>query len=70
MTPLAGSEAAGMAESKMVDIPDIGDLIASRAPAGFAAQPADHVGVYVLLASSANSRYVTGTVISSDGGSG
>ena len=70
LTPLAGSEAAGMAESKMVDIPDIGDLIASRAPAGFAAQPADHVGVYVLLASSANSRYVTGTVISSDGGSG
>ena len=70
LTNLAGSDAAGMAGAKLNDLPDIDTMIEQMTPLGFAASPEDHAGLYVLLASKENSRYVTGTVINSDGGIG
>jgi NAD(P)-dependent dehydrogenase (short-subunit alcohol dehydrogenase family) len=40
----------------------------SHIPLGFVSQPEDHTGLYVLLASRGNSRYITGTMLVSDGG--
>jgi NAD(P)-dependent dehydrogenase (short-subunit alcohol dehydrogenase family) len=37
-------------------------------PLGFVSKPEDHTGLYVLLASRANSGYITGTMLLSDGG--
>jgi NAD(P)-dependent dehydrogenase (short-subunit alcohol dehydrogenase family) len=42
--------------------------MASHIPLGFVANPEDHVGLYVLLASRENSRYMTGSMLLSDGG--
>ncbi|MDP8985536.1 MAG: SDR family oxidoreductase [Pseudomonadota bacterium] len=42
--------------------------MSSHIPLGFVSRPEDHAGLYVLLASRENSRYITGTMISSDGG--
>ena len=70
LTNLAGSAAADMSESRMADVPDVEQLISGMTPLGFASNPEQHAGIYVLLASRANSAYVTGTVISSDGGIG
>jgi NAD(P)-dependent dehydrogenase (short-subunit alcohol dehydrogenase family) len=70
LTNLSGSNAAGMAESKLNDLPNVEPMIEQMTPLGFAARPEDHAALYVLLASKDNSRYVTGTVINSDGGIG
>jgi NAD(P)-dependent dehydrogenase (short-subunit alcohol dehydrogenase family) len=40
----------------------------SHIPLGFVSKPEDHTGLYVLLASRRNSRYITGTILVSDGG--
>jgi len=40
----------------------------SHIPLGFVSKPEDHTGLYVLLASRGNSRYITGTMLVSDGG--
>ncbi len=70
LTNLAGSAAADMAESRMAEVPDVEQLISDMTPLGFASTPDQHAGIYVLLASRENAAYVTGTVISSDGGIG
>ena len=70
LTNLAGSAAAEMAESRMAEVPDVEQLISDMTPLGFASTPAQHAGVYLLLASRENAPYITGTVINSDGGIG
>jgi NAD(P)-dependent dehydrogenase (short-subunit alcohol dehydrogenase family) len=42
--------------------------MASHIPLGFVSNPSDHVALYVLLASRESSRYMTGSMILSDGG--
>jgi NAD(P)-dependent dehydrogenase (short-subunit alcohol dehydrogenase family) len=42
--------------------------MAQHIPLGFVSKPDDHTGLYVLLASRENSRYITGTILVSDGG--
>ncbi len=42
--------------------------MASHIPLGFVSNPDDHVALYVLLASRESSRYMTGSMILSDGG--
>ncbi len=54
----------------MAEVPDVEQLISDMTPLGFASTPDQHAGIYVLLASRENAAYVTGTVISSDGGIG
>jgi NAD(P)-dependent dehydrogenase (short-subunit alcohol dehydrogenase family) len=44
------------------------DAMSSHIPLGFVSNPEDHVALYVLLASRENSRYMTGSMIVSDGG--
>ena len=69
VTNLGGSNAAGQAESKLNEVPGIDKIIGDMTPLGFTAQPEDHVGAYLLLASD-QSKYITATVINSDGGIG
>jgi len=45
-------------------------MIAGMTPLGIPAQPEDHAGIYVLLASREDGRYMTGSTILSDGGIG
>ncbi len=42
--------------------------MATHIPLGFVSKPEDHVGLYVLLASRESSRYMTGSMLLSDGG--
>jgi NAD(P)-dependent dehydrogenase (short-subunit alcohol dehydrogenase family) len=69
-TPLQGSRSAGMDNVHMADMPGLDELIAGMTPIGRIAEPEDHTGHYVLLASPRNGGYTTGTVILSDGGIG
>jgi len=69
VTNLGGSNAAGQAENKLNEVPGIDKIIADMTPMGFIAEPKDHVGAYLLLASE-QSKYITATVINSDGGIG
>lgn len=71
MTALGGTEALGQQDRT---VSDKGDekraMIAAHLPLRFAQEPEDHAGVYVLLASRANSRAITGEIFMSDGGVG
>ena len=69
VTNLGGSDAAGQAGSKISEVPGIDKIIGDMTPLGFTAQPEDHAGAYLLLASD-QSKYITATVINSDGGIG
>lgn len=69
-TPLQGSQAAGMDSTHLDALPSLDELIASMTPMGRIAEPEDHAAHYVLLASSRNSAYTTGTILLSDGGVG
>lgn len=68
VTPLRGPESLGKQERRLSDIPNFQENVASVMPLKMIAQPEDHAGHYVLLASRANSRATTATVIQSDGG--
>lgn len=68
ITNLAGVPAAGQGEQRLSQVPGLAEMVARGTPLGFAAQPADHAGIYVLLASRENSPATTGAVIPSDGG--
>lgn len=70
MTPLTGSTAAGQGNMHMSAMPGMDAMIGKGTPLGFAAQPENHAGHYVLLASRRDGAYTTGTVIMSDGGVG
>ncbi|WP_175684661.1 3-(cis-5,6-dihydroxycyclohexa-1,3-dien-1-yl)propanoate dehydrogenase [Burkholderia anthina] len=67
-TPLKGPESLGKHDAKLAEIPGFGDAVADAVPLGFMAQPEDHTGHYVVLASRANSRATTAHIIQSDGG--
>lgn len=69
VTELRGIEKLGQGDIVLSTVPDIEDLMRTN-PLQTAQHPADHAGLYVLLASAENSRAVTGVVINSDGGLG
>lgn len=70
ITNLGGGQTAGMAGARLAEIPGIERTIGTMTPLGFAAEPEHHAAIYVLLASREGSPYITGTVVSSDGGIG
>ncbi len=70
LTGLGGSAAGGQAEAKLSEIPDVDKLLESMTPLGFASLPADHAPAYLYLAAKEQSRFLTGTVINTDGGIG
>lgn len=47
---------------------DVSSMIAAITPLGFAAKPEDHAGIYALLASRTDGKFITGTAILNDGG--
>jgi NAD(P)-dependent dehydrogenase (short-subunit alcohol dehydrogenase family) len=67
-TPLKGPASLGKDGERLNDIPGFEQAVADAVPLGFMAQPEDHAGHYVLLASRANSRATTAHIIQSDGG--
>lgn len=69
LTGLRGSERLGQFDTVLSAIPDI-EAVMNTNPLQVAQRPADHAGIYVLLASVENSRAVTGVIINSDGGLG
>ncbi|MCT7325043.1 3-(cis-5,6-dihydroxycyclohexa-1,3-dien-1-yl)propanoate dehydrogenase [Ralstonia mojiangensis] len=68
VTPLKGPESLGKQDAKLSEIPGFSDAVANSVPLGFIAQPEDHTGHYVLLASRRNSSATTATILHSDGG--
>ena len=68
LTGLSGLDALGTADRKLEDDARIVAAVGNATPLGFIADSEDHTGAYVLLASSRNSRAMTGTIIVSDGG--
>lgn len=71
LTDLRGTAALGHdARSLGDDRPALARRIAEHVPLRLAQQPEDHAGVYVLLASRANARAMTGEFLMSDGGVG
>lgn len=66
-TKLGGLAAAGEAR-KLDQIPGFEAMVAKTVPLGFLAEPEDHAGLYVTLASREASRFVTAAIIPSDGG--
>jgi NAD(P)-dependent dehydrogenase (short-subunit alcohol dehydrogenase family) len=70
LTNLSGPASTGMDTVQMLDAPGIKELIAGITPLGIPAQPEDHAGIYALLASREDARYMTGSIILSDGGIG
>ncbi|RKS76683.1 NAD(P)-dependent dehydrogenase (short-subunit alcohol dehydrogenase family) [Actinomadura pelletieri DSM 43383] len=64
-TALAGLDALGSADHRLDE--RLG-RIARHLPLGFVSDPDDHAGLYVLLADPRDSRFMTGTVLPSDGG--
>lgn len=68
LTNLSGSVAGGQGDYSIRRMPDVEQGLASFTPLGIAAQPEDHTGHYVLLASPANARMTTAAIIHSDGG--
>jgi NAD(P)-dependent dehydrogenase (short-subunit alcohol dehydrogenase family) len=74
VTDLRLPRALGTDESgealRAFDVPDIENTIRGLTPLRLAPVPEDHAAAYVLLASSENSRAMTGAIIQSDSGIG
>ncbi|MES2512472.1 MAG: SDR family NAD(P)-dependent oxidoreductase [Pseudomonadota bacterium] len=71
LTGLSGTDALGQTERSINANPaQFHEKMATGVLLGFAQVPEDHTGLYVLLASSANARAVTGEIFMSDGGTG
>ncbi|MDD2610397.1 MAG: 3-(cis-5,6-dihydroxycyclohexa-1,3-dien-1-yl)propanoate dehydrogenase [Giesbergeria sp.] len=68
VTPLRGPASLGKQEKRLSELPGFEDNVANVMPLKFIAQPEDHTGHYVLLASKANSRATTAAIIQSDCG--
>ncbi|MBS0416490.1 MAG: 3-(cis-5,6-dihydroxycyclohexa-1,3-dien-1-yl)propanoate dehydrogenase [Proteobacteria bacterium] len=68
LTGLSGAGSLDLAGHELRDQPDIAAAVAKHVPLGFMADPEDHTGHYVLLASKVNSRATTGAILMSDGG--
>jgi NAD(P)-dependent dehydrogenase (short-subunit alcohol dehydrogenase family) len=67
-TGLSGPDALQQGGKRLNGDPERVARMAPHIPLGFVAQPEDHTGLYVLLASRRNSAYITGAVLLSDGG--
>lgn len=71
LTNLSGTAALGHDKRHMSDKrAEAAERIGNAVPLRFAQEPEDHTGLYVLLASRANSRAMTGEILMSDGGIG
>ncbi|CAG9263008.1 SDR family NAD(P)-dependent oxidoreductase [Paraburkholderia caribensis] len=70
ISELSGTSSLGHQDRTINADGTLGDRIASRVLLGFAQQPEDHTGLYVLLASRENASAVTGEIFMSDGGVG
>lgn len=68
VTPLKGPASLGRENDKLSEIPGFTDRAAEAVPLGFVAQPEDHTGHYVLLASRRDSAATTAAILQSDGG--
>jgi NAD(P)-dependent dehydrogenase (short-subunit alcohol dehydrogenase family) len=67
-TPLSGPQALGQANREMdADTGRIAE-IPHHVPLGRISEPEDHCDLYVMLAARNESRYITGTMMLSDGG--
>lgn len=67
-TPLRGPASLGKHDKRLSEIEGFSDSVANAMPLRFMAQPEDHAGHYVLLASKANSSATTATIVHSDCG--
>jgi NAD(P)-dependent dehydrogenase (short-subunit alcohol dehydrogenase family) len=67
-TPLRGPATLGRQEQRLSQTPGLEQSVAAAMPLRLMAQPEDHAGHYVLLASRANSRATTAHIIQSDSG--
>ncbi|MCU1373696.1 MAG: 3-(cis-5,6-dihydroxycyclohexa,3-dien-yl)propanoate dehydrogenase [Actinomycetia bacterium] len=67
VTELAGSAALGHGDRHLAASPRLLGAMATGIPLGFVAEPDDHAALYELLASD-DARFITGTVLASDGG--
>lgn len=71
LTNLCGLDALGHGQRSIADkAAEAAARIAAAVPLKFAQRPADHAGLYVLLASRENSPATTGEIFMSDGGIG
>lgn len=68
LTQLRGLESLGRQNQHVSDIPGLKESISSAMPLKMIANPEDHAGHYVLLASKANSPATTAAIMQSDGG--
>ena len=68
VTPLRGAATMGQAETRLSELPGFEERVAQTMPLRFIAQPEDHAGHYVLLASRRNSPATTACIIQSDCG--
>ncbi|MDH7799039.1 MULTISPECIES: 3-(cis-5,6-dihydroxycyclohexa-1,3-dien-1-yl)propanoate dehydrogenase [unclassified Beijerinckia] len=67
-TTLGGLESAAASAVSLQDIAGLEDMVAKTVPLGFLSEPEDHAGLYLTLADSQQSRFVTAAIIPSDGG--
>jgi len=70
ITELRGLQNLEQAHTALARVPNIDNAIRFSNPLGLFQDPADHAAAYVLLASTENSRAMTGVVLNSDGGVG
>ncbi|MBF6185652.1 3-(cis-5,6-dihydroxycyclohexa-1,3-dien-1-yl)propanoate dehydrogenase [Nocardia farcinica] len=68
VTQLRGVEAMDFGRQRLIDLPDLPELIRRTNPLHVASEPADHAWAYLFLASKERTKSVTGCVIHSDGG--
>lgn len=69
VTDLRGPGTLGLDGTSIASLP-VAEMVETCTPLQKLAEPADHTGPYVLLASKANSSTATGAVINCDGGLG
>jgi NAD(P)-dependent dehydrogenase (short-subunit alcohol dehydrogenase family) len=70
LTDVRGPQALGLDQQTLSSVPGIDELVRTAMPLQFLPSPQDYTGHYVQLASRANGRATTGTVVSCDGGLG
>lgn len=68
LTGLSGIDALDECRRSLQDVKEISAAASTILPLGFAQQPQDHAGAYILLASRENARAITGQILVSDGG--
>jgi len=69
-TPLRGPDALGLAATQLDELDGFRETAARQIPLGFVSDAEDHADLFVLLASHTEARFMTGVLLSSDGGLG